>query len=336
MTRTGLVVRNYVIPGLVILCVACAPKAAAPRPLTGVLPASPQNDQAAPLEKAAAMEEAAAPPAPMQAGTFGGAESAPAAKRIVIRTVDMSLVVQDPVKSMDEITKMAEEMGGFVVTSNRYQRTLENGVEVPEGTITIRVPAERLNEALEKLKAGAITVQHENISGQDVTQEYTDQKSRLKNLEAAEADLRKIMDNAYTTEDVMSVYNQLTQVREQIEVTKGQIQYYEQSAALSAITIQLVAEASIQPVTIGGWQPVGIARDAIQALINALKFFANVTIWLILFFLPIGILIYIPIRLLWALIRRMRSRSKKPKDTNDAAPVKAPEDVKASPDKKKE
>lgn len=336
MTRTGLVIRNYIIPGLVILCVACAPRAAAPKPSSAVMPGGPQYDQAAPLEKAVVMEEAAAPPAPMQSGAFGGSESAPAEKRIVIRTVDMSLVVKDPVKSMDEIGKMAEDLGGFVVTSNRFQHMLESGVEVPEGTITIRVPAERLNETLEKLKADAVKVQHENVSGQDVTQEYTDQKSRLKNLEAAETDLRKIMDNAYTTEDIMSVYNQLIQVREQIEVVKGQIQYYEQSSALSAITIQLVAEASVEPVTVGGWQPVGIARDAIQALINALKFLANVVIWLILFFLPIAILIYIPIRLLWALIRRLRSKSKKSKDKSAPTSVQASQDAQASSENKKE
>ena len=56
------------------------------------------------------------------------------------------------------------------------------------------------------------------------------------------------MEEATKTEDVLSVFNQLTQVREQIEVIKGQMQYYEQSAALSSISVELYANAAVQPV----------------------------------------------------------------------------------------
>ena len=52
------------------------------------------------------------------------------------------------------------------------------------------------------------------------------------------------MASATKTEDVMNVFNQLTQVREQIEVIKGQIKYYEESAALSAINVQIMAQRS--------------------------------------------------------------------------------------------
>jgi hypothetical protein len=79
------------------------------------------------------------------------------------------------------------------------------------------------------------------------------------------------MGSANRTEDVLNVYNQLTQVREQIEVTKGQIQYYEQSAALSSISVELVPDASVQPLTIAGWEPGGVAKEALQALITGLK-----------------------------------------------------------------
>ena len=335
MTPTEFMMRKMILTGLMIFCVACAPRAAAPKTAPGALPLAPMNAPQAEIEKAAEMDAAAIAPAPEQGGGPDTSRSAPAGKRIVIKTVSLALVFKDPVKSMDDIGKMAEDMGGFVVTSNLQQSHLESGEEVPEAEITIRVPAERLKEALEKMKADAIKVQNENVSGQDVTQEYTDQKSRLKNLEAAEADLRKIMDNAYTTEDVMSVYNQLIQVREQIEVVKGQIQYYEQASALSAITVHLIAEASIQPVTVAGWQPVGIARDAVQALIDALKFLVNVFIWLIIFFVPLGILIFIPIRIIWVLIRRMRSKSKMKKGKIDDASIQPAADSNAPPAAKK-
>jgi len=98
--------------------------------------------------------------------------------------------------------------------------------------IIIRVPAERLDEALDQLIGLAVEVDSESISRQDVTQEYTDLTSRLRNLESAEAQLMTIMDGAVKTEDVLAVYNELVAVQGQIEVIKGQMQYFEQSARL--------------------------------------------------------------------------------------------------------
>ena len=101
----------------------------------------------------------------------------------------------------------------------------------------------------------------ENVSGQDVTKEYVDLQSQLTNLEQAETQLQKIMDLATKTEDVMMVYNQLVQVRQQIEMIKGQMKYYEDSARLSAINVTIQAQESVAPLTIGGWQPGGVARE---------------------------------------------------------------------------
>jgi hypothetical protein len=120
---------------------------------------------------------------------------------------------------------------------------------------------------------------------------------------------------------VMTVFNQLTQVREQIEILKGQIKYYETSANFSAISVVLKAQASVQPLSIGGWQPVGVARDAVQALLNTLRFLANVIIWLIIFFLPLALVIFFPLRLLWVLFRRWRAKHKINRSTPPQTPT---------------
>jgi hypothetical protein len=105
----------------------------------------------------------------------------------------------------------------------------------------------------------------------------------------------------------------LTQVREQIEVIKGQMKYYEESTAMSSIEITVKSKSAIAPLSIGGWQPAGVARDAIQSLINALKFFANAAIWIVLFLLPVLIILFIPVWLAFLIIRAIvrRGRAKK-------------------------
>jgi hypothetical protein len=219
-------------------------------------------------------------------------------------------VVPDPAGKLAEVSAMAETMGGFVVNSNLYQTTLNSRQQVPHGSITVRVPSERLDEALEQITLGSSEVLRTHVSGDDVTDRYTDLDSRLRNYQAAESQLMQIMEAATETEDVLAVFNQLTQVREQIEVIQGQMQYYEQAAALSAIQVEITADAANQPLQIGGWQPVGVAKDAINALVNTLQFLGDVLIWFVICVLPIGLLIGLPLFLVVRAVRRARKRRK--------------------------
>lgn len=239
----------------------------------------------------------------------GGVASAPntSAERLVIQNANISVVVDQPDVTMQTITDMAERFGGFVVDSYLYQRTLSNGLQAPSGSITIRVPAERLQEALELIEADANTVLTKNLSGQDVTAQYTDLQSRLRNLQDAEVLLRQIMEDATDTEDVLVAFNELNYITEQIEVIKGQIKYYEESAALSAISVELTASQAVQPITIGGWEPVGVAKDAIQALVSALQGIINLVIWLVLYVLPVLLVLGLPVYLLVRWLRKRRA-----------------------------
>jgi hypothetical protein len=236
-------------------------------------------------------------------------------ERIVIKNGSLVIVVTDPAKSMDTISKMAEEMGGYVVSANLDQTQLSSGVEVPHATITIRVPAERLDEAMTRIKSETNRpVIKSTVDSQDITKEYTDLQSRLTNLENAEAQLTQIMDQATKTEDVLNVYNQLVSVQEQIEVLKGQIKYYDESARLSAISTELLANEAVQPLSIGTWQPTGIAKSALQALINTLKFLANAIIWILIYILPVALVLFVvfflPAYLIVRAIRRRRAARK--------------------------
>lgn len=239
--------------------------------------------------------------------------------RLVIKNASLSIVVTDPGLTMEEISQLASDLGGFVVTSNFYRIQLDGGLEVPQANITIRVPSEKLDQALEEIKSGAGQVLNENISGQDVTQEYTDLESRLRNLEKAEEQLTAIMEQAWETEDVLSVYNRLVEIQEQIELIKGQMKYYEQSAALSAISISIQANEAVQPLRIGNWQPVGVAKQAIQALINTLKFLANLLIWIGLYILPVAAILFFPMRWIWKGIKKLLARRKARKEAKQAA-----------------
>jgi hypothetical protein len=238
-------------------------------------------------------------------------QSATSVDRLVIKNASLSIAVDDPLKSKDNITYLAEALGGFVVSADVYQQTLSNGTKVPQVAITIRVPAEKMDEALATIKNETNQpILSENETSQDVTADYTDLNSRLVNLQAAEAQLQKIMDSAVKTDDVLAVYSQLVSVRGQIEVIKGQMQYYERSAALSSISIQLTANAAMQPITIAGWQPKGVAKEALQSLIHAMQSLANFGIRAGILYIPVLLVIFVPLGLIawgvYALVKKAR------------------------------
>jgi hypothetical protein len=286
---------------LPLLLAACSP-AAAPEPGVDYVTVEREAAEGAP----APME---APAADMVAGFEP--DQAAASERIVIKNGRLEIVVEKPEESLERISQLAEEFGGFVVNANLYQSYLEDGQEVPRGSITIRVLAEKMDEAIARIEAESDRLpRNKVIDSQDVTSEYTDLESRLRNLEAAEAQLVEIMENANRTEDVLAVYNQLIQVREQIEVIKGQMKYYEESARLSSISVELIANQAVQPINIGGWEPVGVVKDAIQALIRGMQLLATIVIWLALVVLPLLIVVVLPIYLIVRGVIRWRRRRK--------------------------
>lgn len=231
-------------------------------------------------------------------------------ERIVIKNANLSMAVPEPADSVETISNMAEEMGGFVVSSNLYKTTSSSGLEYPNANITIRVPSEKLEEALEKIKKEVeepeLDIFNEEISGQDVTREVTDLESRLRNLQAAEKQLLEIMETAADAENVIEIFRELTNVREEIEVIQGQIKYYRESASLSAISVFLQAKEALEPITIGGWEPGLEAQKALQALVEGGKFIVEALIWLVLFAVPILAAIFVPIYLIIRFIQKKR------------------------------
>ncbi len=240
------------------------------------------------------------------------APAAPAAAdRLVVKTANLSLVVTNPADAVQRISTLAEGMGGFVVSSNTTEASVDShGNKIMQASLTVRVPSAQLDAALTQIRAMAVEVKSVNVSGQDVTAQYTDLQSQLRNAQAAETKLQQIMDSAVKTEDVMAVFNQLIVVRQQVEQLQGQIKYYDESAVMSAISLDLIPDALNQPIAVGGWQPQGVAKDALESLVRAFQSLATGVIWVGLYVLPLALVIGLPLYAAWRLVMR---RIRKPR-----------------------
>ena len=237
-------------------------------------------------------------------GSAGGGDvTAPDTQRLVVQTAELTIVVQDVKTRVSDLEQMANTMGGYVVSVNISETYAPDGTQEPDAQIVFRVPANQLDAALTQVEKGAVDVQDETRTGQDITSQYVDLQSQLTAKEAAANQLTIIMQNATKTQDVLDVYQQLEQVNSDIDVLKGQIQYDQQAAQLSAITVHVVAEETIKPIQVGGWKPQGTARDAIQNLIYFWQGFVDFLINFFLLVLPVLITIAIPLFLLFLILR---------------------------------
>lgn len=155
-------------------------------------------------------------------------------ERMIVRTGQMALIVEDVRIALEDITSLADGFEGYVVSS-RVWKVGERQV----GSISIRVPAEHFNDTTRMLRGLAVEVTSETSDSRDVTEEYTDLTSKLGNLEATEQQLLVILEKAQTVEEILNVQRELSRTRGDIEQTKGRMQYLERTSATSLINITL-------------------------------------------------------------------------------------------------
>jgi hypothetical protein len=227
-------------------------------------------------------------------------------ERLIIRTGNIDLVVEDTEASLADIGRLAERLGGWVVTSEIRQTTQDANA----GSITIRVPADDFDELVSQIKEMALDVTWESTNSQDVTDQYVDLSSRLGNLEATAERVRAFLDSADNVEEALAVNQELSRLEEEIELIKGRMQYLSQSAAFSSLTVSLTPDAISQPIVVAGWRPEGTAKDAIGTLINTLQGVADILIVAALYLLPLALLFGVPAYFLFRFGRNwLRRRS---------------------------
>ncbi len=178
---------------------------------------------------------------------------------------------------------IAETLGGFISNSN----VSETSGKISSGVITMRVPADKFQTAVARLKAlGKVTAEEQ--SGQDVSREFVDLEARLRHAKAQEAFFLRLLDQSKTIADLLQVQQQLGNIQLQIEQLQGQLQFLKDQTDFSTITARIY-EPGAKPGPVKG---LGKAwREAIDA-------FQSVLAWVIVAagtVVPLGLLALIAV-----------------------------------------
>src|SRR4030042_954585 len=222
-----------------------------------------------------------------------------AGDRKVIKTayIELEIEVGKFESTLFELTNLAEQNGGFVSNSQSYSDSEGN---LTSGSVTIRIPSNKYNSALNRVKEMG-TVKSASRSGQDVTQEYSDLESRLRNYEAQEEILLDLMKESKKVSDSLEVQRELSNVQEQIELIKGRMQYLDDMVSFSTIDVFFHEP---EPIADPGW-------GFVEALKRGLRGAVNVFNWLVIAIIvtaPLWILIGIILIIVWQVIRERKQR----------------------------
>ncbi len=206
-----------------------------------------------------------------------------AAGRKIIRTSSMEMVVQHPAEVADKITALAEGLGGYLVSADG------GGQNATAGTLTIRVPAARFEEARAEIRKLGLRIESEKVYAQDVSRQYVDQDANLRNLRAEETGYLAILKQAHTVKDMLAVTERLSEVRGQIEQQQAEFNAVSRQIETVALTISLRTEAEAQVFGLN-WRPGYQLKLAFRDGLESLATYATAMT---------AILFYLPAVLLW-------------------------------------
>jgi hypothetical protein len=225
--------------------------------------------------------------------------------RKIIRNGLLDLLVNDVGQSIDKIETIVAGMGGFVEKSTQ---TNSGG---HSASVTVRVPAARLDRVMAQIKGLATSVDRESVEVRDVTREYIDLDARLRNARAEESQYLQILKRATTIKDTLDVTEKLSDVRGRIEQMQGEMKFLTSQIDMSTLEISLRAEADAAVAGIH-WRPLRQAKIALSEMISGLAdwadsvvaFFINLPL-IAIWFLSIVALAVVALRVLQFLWRRL-------------------------------
>lgn len=230
------------------------------------------------------------------AGTRTSVGPAPTVEVKAIRTASLTVEIEKGTynEAYSAVSLVAEGAGGYVSDS----RSASSEGRITSGTVTMRVPNSSYADVMNRLKEMG-NVSSISEQAQDVTEEYVDLESRIRNLRAQESVYLNLMSKAQTIEESISVQRELSVIQEQIEQLTGRKNYLDNHVQLSTIQVTLTEPGSDVAVDGDGWGFVDALSDALHGVVDGLsaviRFLGDALVYILILAL-IGLGLYFVIK----------------------------------------
>ena len=165
------------------------------------------------------------------------------ANQKLIRNATVALEIANFDLAVQKITEFAGQERGYVATSSSEKQ--ENGKL--RGQVVVKVLPENLDRFLGKVRTLG-DLKNQTIGTEDVTKQYFDTESRLKNSRVMEQRLIEMLKTKTgKVSDLLQVEKELGRVREEIEKMQGELKYWDSQVQFATVTISLAEKDLEEP-----------------------------------------------------------------------------------------
>lgn len=236
-------------------------------------------------------------------------ETAEAADRKIIRNAEITIEVPSTTDAQHQVTSIAETHGGFIVTSEAKQRESNDPAQrTLDIKLVVRVPSNQFGRAFDEIKRLAGNTPSENVTSQDVTEDFIDLEARIKTQKALEVQFLEIMRQANKIADALEVQRQIAEVRTDIEKLEGRKRFLENRSSLSTINVNIQTPKPVIAITETGFRQSlrEAVSDSITLASDLVLFFTRFLIMMV----PVALFVLLPsalmLRYLWRRTKRIR------------------------------
>jgi hypothetical protein len=231
--------------------------------------------------------------APQVEGVEGVAIPLPGVRPTVIKIATLRLEVEPggTPEAIGAVTVVAGSYGGFILHSET--------AAADRATVTIRVPSRRFEAALAEVRDLG-DVERSVVSGEDVGEEFVDLEARLRNLQAEQAVMLRLFDEAATIPDTIRVQNEVSTVQLQIEQIRGRLRLLRDQTAFGTLTVTIVER--------GAEEGVGVIQRSWNQAVDGLVAVAGGVITAIGYLIPIAIVAVAGVLLVGFVVRQVLPR----------------------------
>jgi hypothetical protein len=188
----------------------------------------------------------------------------------VITTGYLSLIVEVPSTSADEITALVVESGGRISSRSDYS-PIDYGS--PSAYLEIRIPVGALKATVAAISERG-DVQESSINTYDVSLQKLDLDARISVLESAIERLGVLLEQAETTSDLIATESALSDRQAELDSLNSQREYLSDQTLFATISVNLFTSADATPT-----DPEGFVDGILRGLASIVAFFAGMIVW---------------------------------------------------------
>jgi len=197
-------------------------------------------------------------------------ESAASFEPDIIRTGYLSLSVDSPSETADQITDVVEAAGGRIASRSDYT-PVDYGQ--PSSYLEARIPYDVLDATVETIQELG-DVQEVSLNSVDVSLQKVDLDARIGVLEAAIERLNELLAEAASTSDLIAVESALSERQAELDSLQSQRDYLSDQTLFATLSISVITPANATPA-----EPDGFLDGIVRGWESILAFFAGTIVW---------------------------------------------------------